>query len=303
MATIWRRIKRHIVSGKETAKVDFKVTLDLSSKAAKTEFAKDVMAIANTPGGDGYLIIGLHDEKMVSTNPLSSRVVGFQASNGDIDALFRQMIDALNDYCNRMPVIEYDEVSIPNLHQVIGVVTIKRSVKRPHSFSKDGANIRQNDIPIRRGTKTFPMASTDEIAEMFQQASEKKVVIVINLSGHPLTEEQQSQLSNMGYYIEELIEMPAHFGEREVAPQVDTLLDQIGLTVEEWQSKRIVLLPSGLSAPSISLIARIHGLRGNFPDIIWVQRSTVHAGTFVIGEYIELQTIRDQARTIRIIQE
>ena len=213
------------------------------------------------------------------------------------------MVDALNDYCNRIPIIEYDEVTIPDVNLRIGVVTVKRSLKRPHSFSKDGANIRQNDIPIRRGTKTFPMASTDEIAEMFQQSSTMYTIIVINLSGHPLTEEQQLQLSHKGYYIEELIEMPAHFTKEGIVPQIDRLLEQIGLTLEEWQSKQIVLLPSGLSAPTLALIARIHGLRGNFPDIIWVQPSPTHAGTFIIGEYVELQILRDQARAERIVSE
>lgn len=86
MTTLWRRIKRHVISGKETTKVDFKLTLDLSSKAAKTEFAKDVMAIANTPGGDGYLIVGIRDEKTLSTPSLIERVTGFQSPNGDATA-------------------------------------------------------------------------------------------------------------------------------------------------------------------------------------------------------------------------
>jgi hypothetical protein len=286
--------------GKETPKVDFKVTLALNSKLEKAEFAKDVMAIANTPGGDGYLIIGVQDSKTLTTPNWAASVVGFQARIG-ADEFYRQMIDVLNDYCNRIPQVEYDELPVPELGHVIGVVTIKHSLKRPHSFSKDGDGARQNHIPIRRGTKTFPMAASDELDEMYRGVGATKPVIVVNLSGHAMSDEWQRQLHSHGYFIEELIEQPTHFANEPIIPQIDALLIQIGLTIEEWNTKRIVLLPPGLAAPSVTLMARIHGLCGHFPDVIWVQRAVDHAATFRIGEYIELQSLRDEARQTRIL--
>lgn len=300
MNPLWRRIKRYVMTGKETPKVDFKVSLALSTKPEKAEFAKDVMAIANTPGGDGYLLLGIQDAKVQSTNDWTESIIGFQASLG-ADEFHRQMIDALNDYCTRIPQVEYDELTVPELDRVIGVVTIKHSLKRPHGFSKDGEGVRQNQIPIRRGTKTMPMASPDELDEMYRSVGAAKPITLVNLSGHPVTEERQRQLVERGYFIEEIIECPAHLTNEPIVPQIDALLLDIGLTIEEWNTKRIAILPPGLSAPSIVLIARIHGLCGHFPDVIWVQRSADHGSTFVMGEYIDLQSLRDDARQARIL--
>ena len=302
MNQIWRRIKRYVMTGKETPKVDFKISLALNTKPEKAEFAKDVMAIANTPGGDGYLILGIQDSKIAATGDWAESVIGFRAPLG-ADEFHRQMVDALNDFCSRIPQVDYDEVTVPDLDRVIGVVTIKHSLKRPHSFSKDGEGIRQNHIPIRRGTKTMPMAAPDELDEMYRGVGATKAIILLNLSGHPVTEDQQRQLIERGFFIEEVIECPAHFMNESIVPQIDALLLNVDLTIEEWNTKRIAVVPAGLSAPSIALIARIHGLCGHFPDVIWVQRSADHAGTFIIGEYIDVQSLRDAARQARILGE
>ncbi|HMN29138.1 MAG TPA: CRISPR-associated protein Csx15, partial [Caldilineaceae bacterium] len=254
MNQIWRRIKRYVMTGKETPKVDFKISLALNTKPEKAEFAKDVMAIANTPGGDGYLILGIQDSKIAATGDWAESVIGFRAPLG-ADEFHRQMVDALNDFCSRIPQVDYDEVTVPDLDCVIGVVTIKHSLKRPHSFSKDGEGIRQNHIPIRRGTKTMPMVAPDELDEMYRGVGATKAIILLNLSGHPVTEDQQRQLIERGFFIEEVIECPAHFMNESIVPQIDALLLNVDLTIEEWNTKRIAVVPAGLSAPSIALIA------------------------------------------------
>ena len=60
--TLWRRIRRYVETGRESSKVDLKLTMQFSG-AGQAEFVKDVTAIANTPGGDGYIIIGVQDVK------------------------------------------------------------------------------------------------------------------------------------------------------------------------------------------------------------------------------------------------
>jgi len=297
MSTLWRRIQRHIYSGKETPKVDFKLLLDLSTKRSKAEFAKDVMAIANTPGGDGYLIIGLDN---VGENPAASsldRVVGFQAERG-ADQFHIQMIDALSDFCTRVPAVEYDELLVPDSNKMIGVVTIKRSDKRPHSFSKDCESGKQNQIPIRRGTKTFPQASVDEIQGMMAQTKGYEPTIVISLSGHPLSDRQMVQLEKQ-VYIEELIEIFPHFAPPPLLPQIEDLVKKIGLSNEEWQSCSIVVIPPGLALPAITLIAYLHGLRGGFIRVGWVRPDADDKSIYNIDELIPLQEIRDNIRSRR----
>ncbi len=61
-AALWRRIRRYVETGRETPKIDLKLTQQLSG-SGEAEFVKDVTALANTPGGDGYIVIGVQDAK------------------------------------------------------------------------------------------------------------------------------------------------------------------------------------------------------------------------------------------------
>ncbi len=79
--TLWRRIRRYVETGRETPKVDLKLNLQLSG-AGEAEFVKDVTAIADTPGGDGYIIIGIQDSKDRQSSDPCNYVVGFSASGG-----------------------------------------------------------------------------------------------------------------------------------------------------------------------------------------------------------------------------
>jgi hypothetical protein len=295
--TLWRRIKRYVITGKETPKVDLKQTLDLSGKVERAEFAKDITAIANTPGGDGFIIIGVEDAKDRTSQELKDVVPGFQAENGT-DAFHIQMINALTQFCNRVPSIEYDEITPPGLSCNIGVVKIERSTKRPHSLIRASGSIEQHNIFIRRGTATYP-ASVEEIEEMMGKVVALPPYIVINLSGHPLTPEQQEQILKE-VYIEELIELPAHFSSKyPLKGQIEEILDQISLTVDEWQSKSILLALPGLAPTAAALLAYIHGLRGGFPKVLWLERIP-DSSQFTVAQLIDLQGIRDQAREIRV---
>jgi len=293
---LWRRIRRYVLTGREAPKVDLKQTLDLSTRPQKAEFVKDVTAIANTPGGDGFLIIGVVDARERSNDDPNDYVVGFRAPEGP-DAFHRQMIDALAQFCNRVPTIEYDEIEHPDTRRRIGVVTIKRSSKRPHSFIRGSGETEQHDVYIRRGTATY-RATPEEIIEMPQEESQPPVT-VINLSTHPLTDEQRDQIQQEGY-IEELIEYPVHLDAAgELQPQVENILEGIGLTLEEWSSKLIYLVLPGIAPGAAALLAYIHGLRGGFPKVIWIYQDPADHTHYIVAKIVNLQELRDAARKIR----
>lgn len=294
---LWRRIQRYVQTGKETPKVDFKLTMKLGNKNEKAEFAKDTMAIANTRGGDGYLLIGIQDRDRLDAWTWEDSVVGFSAQNG-ADEFYRQMIDAVTDFCNPLPQLEYDEIIIPGVDKTIGIVSIRRSRKRPHSFRKDCSSGRQDEVPVRRGTKTFPIAAPDEIREMFGQVSVLPEVIVVNVSGHPLSDDRREQIEREAY-IQELIEVSPHFSAPPLEPQINALVAQIGLTEEEWQNEAIVVIPPGLAAPAVALFAKIHGLRGGFPRMAWIRPDANDRSIYNIDQIVGLQEIRDEARTLR----
>jgi len=299
---IWRRIKRYVDLGREASKIDLKQTLDLSTREKQAEFVKDVTAIANTPGGNGYIIIGVLDNTKCPRDRFQPEnyVVGF--SPQDPDELERQMITALSNYCDPIPVIEFSQVVHPQTGRNIGVVTIPRSARRPHKFIRGSTGIEQHDVFIRRGTATFK-ATPQEIIDMAQPSPQPppQEVIVINFSGHPLTTIQQKQLRDrFGFHIEELIELPVHFDTQEdLKPQVKKWIEEVGLAPEEWSEENIILILSGLAPVAAAILATIHGLRGGFPRIMVIYQAPNDRTQYEVAQVVDLQALRDMGREIR----
>lgn len=298
---IWRRIRRYVDLGREAPKVDLKQMLDLSTREKRAEFARDITAIANTPGGDGYLIVGVLDNTTCprEVSRPADYVVGF--SPRDPDELLRQMVEALNFYCDPVPDIEYDQITHPQVGRTIGVVTIKRSSRRPHKIIRSGTGVEQQDVFVRRGTATFK-AAPEEIHEMFEArraGSPLPEVIVINLSGHSLTDLQRKQLERE-VYIEEVIELPVHFDAyQDLGTQVAKVLENIGLAVEEWSERNIYLVLPGIAPGAAALLATIHGLRGGFPKVVWIYQKPHDTTQYEVAQIINLQALRDTAREVR----
>ena len=57
---------KKIISSDETLKIDFKERLEIKSEQQRKEFAKDVSAIANTPGPRGFLLYGITNDRKVT---------------------------------------------------------------------------------------------------------------------------------------------------------------------------------------------------------------------------------------------
>ncbi len=53
---------QYLLSQEEGPKLDFKASLSLKTASGKKELAKDIIAIANSQGGRGYLVIGVADK-------------------------------------------------------------------------------------------------------------------------------------------------------------------------------------------------------------------------------------------------
>ncbi len=131
----------------EGPKLDFKEKLDLSTESGKKELAKDVLAIANTQGGRGHIILGIKDK--------SKEVVGV-----DPDLHFEERIQqVLALRCDPPVTVRAEDVVYEN--KILVVITIFRSYNKPHQMLQTGA------FYLRRGSTT-DMARRDEIAGMLQ---------------------------------------------------------------------------------------------------------------------------------------
>jgi len=149
----------------EGPKLDFKASLQLSTKDEKAEFIKDVIAIANTVGPDGVtqgcLVLGVADDQ---------QVVGLSA-------------DAPTEEQIQQTIREYTEPYIETTYELsetskgrVGVLTILREpTKVPYRVGKAvGGNkkaIDKDDIFYRYGRHSRKIQHTDHL-RLIQEAAQ-----------------------------------------------------------------------------------------------------------------------------------
>lgn len=137
----------YLLSQEEGPKLDFKLQVDMNFESGKKELAKDIIAIANTEGGRGHIIIGVKDK--------TKEVVGIGAE--EITEERVQQILSLR--CDPPIDLRVEHVDVENTE--VCVITVFRSYRRPHQMRQTGA------FYIRRGSTT-DFARREEIASMLQ---------------------------------------------------------------------------------------------------------------------------------------
>lgn len=124
------------------------------------------------------------------------------------------------------------------------------------------------------------------------------MITVLNFS-HPLTPEQIEQLRGILGDEIRVIDVPFQIDlGQSIASQVEAIIDGIGLGPAEFQGTPIVVNLPGLTPGAAVVLAELHGRMGYFPPIVALRRE----GTpprFVVAEVINLQEVRDRARTRR----
>ncbi len=127
-------------------------------------------------------------------------------------------------------------------------------------------------------------------------------MIVLNFS-HPLTPEHLQQIEALaGEPVERVITVnnvqfdPA----LPFAPQMVTLVDNLGLTAEEWQTLPILVNPPAYNFIAVLLLAELHGRMGHFPDHLRLRPVPNASVTrYEVAEIMNLQAVRDTARRRR----
>lgn len=140
---------RQLLRREEGPKLDFKAALHLNTEGEKKELTKDVIAIANSRGGRGYILFGVEDKtkKLLGIDP------------GDFsEEQIQQIIYNRSD--PPVPVtVDFQEYQ----GVMLAVLTIFKSPHRPHQMLQNGA------FYIRRGSTT-DVARRSEIAGMLQES-------------------------------------------------------------------------------------------------------------------------------------
>jgi hypothetical protein len=126
-------------------------------------------------------------------------------------------------------------------------------------------------------------------------------MLLLNFA-HPLTNQQRAQVEALAQTrIERIVELATDIDQnRPLLPQVVALVDDCGLSSYEWQTSNLLINPPGLASIALAVIAEIHGRRGSFPAMIRMRPVVTPSGTrYEVGELINLQSVREAARTRR----
>lgn len=126
-------------------------------------------------------------------------------------------------------------------------------------------------------------------------------MILINFS-HPITQEQQAEIEALtNQCVETILPVSSQFSHDIPFPeQISALVDSIELSLEDWQTKQILIIPPAYNFAALTLIAELHGRLGYFPTIIRTRPVPDSTPTsYEIAEIINLQSVREQSRVNR----
>lgn len=136
-----------LLKHEEGPKLDFKEQIEITTESGKKELSKDVIAMANSQGGRGHLVIGVQDK--------TKKILGIETREYSEETI--QQIISLR--CDPPLTIRVEYIDIKEM--IVCVITIFRSFQKPHQMRQTGA------FYVRRGSTT-DVARRDEIASMLQ---------------------------------------------------------------------------------------------------------------------------------------
>jgi hypothetical protein len=125
-------------------------------------------------------------------------------------------------------------------------------------------------------------------------------MFILNFS-HPLTDEQQAQIEALAHtLIEEARTIRVQINQEEpLEPQITAIVDSVGLSSEEWQTRPLLINPPGYAPAAFVLLAELHGRIGHFPSLIRLRPKPGPVTTYEVTELLNLQAIREEARKRR----
>lgn len=137
-----------LLKQEEGPKLDFKAALSLCTESEKKELTRDVIAIANSRGGRGYILFGVEDK--------TKRILGIDPK----DFKEEQIQQIIYNRCDPPVPISVDFIEVED--KMVAALTVFRSTHQPHQMIQNGV------FYIRRGSTT-DTARRNEIANLLQE--------------------------------------------------------------------------------------------------------------------------------------
>ena len=112
-------------------------------------------------------------------------------------------------------------------------------------------------------------------------------MLILNFT-HPLTPEHITQIESLASLSTKDI--------KTIPVQID---QSEPLEAQEWQTRPHLINPPGYAPVAFVLLAELHGRMGHFPTFIRLRPKADPITSFEVAELLNLQTVREHARTYR----
>jgi hypothetical protein len=125
-------------------------------------------------------------------------------------------------------------------------------------------------------------------------------MLVLNFT-HPLTREQCAQIEALAQdTIVEIRTIYVQINHTEpLGPQITDIINDIGLSCEDWQTQPLLINPPGYAQAAFVLLAEMHGRIGHFPTVVRLRPKNGPITTYEVVELLNLQSVREAARVFR----
>jgi hypothetical protein len=143
-----------LLQSNEIRKTDFKRDqYRLESEFLKSKFVKDILCMANAPGGDGYIVLGVKSEK-----GKPKEVIGISGhhDSADLAGIVNGVIEA---------PIQFEYHAIKYKGRECAIIHIPGSIGRPHWSKRDFGILKKHVFYTRRASGNTE-ASIEEIRQI-----------------------------------------------------------------------------------------------------------------------------------------
>jgi hypothetical protein len=125
-------------------------------------------------------------------------------------------------------------------------------------------------------------------------------MLLLNFT-HPLTDAQRAQIEALAETpIEEIRTIRVQIRHEEaLEPQIAAIVESVGLSSLEWQTRPLVINPPGYAPAAFVLLAELHGRIGHFPSLVRLRPKSGPVTTYEVAELLSLQEVREAARERR----
>ena len=196
----------------EIGKIDFKRDqYKLDSENLKSKLIKDILCIANAPGDDGYIVLGVKADK---GRPSEISDILYHHDGAALAEIVNGVIDA--------PPIQFEYLPLRYKGKECAIIHVPRSVGRPHRPKKDFGILKKHVFYTRRASGNAE-ASIPEIRRMC-------------LETIPVSDIARQKAKVSHHVIDELATLSMDERESKMYGMLKSIAPKIGLreTITQW---------------------------------------------------------------------